>query len=62
MDPCQDQCIHMSNKLSCNDKRRHLKFYKGNDPYTFQMDLTWSHHIISWFTVYAIKQYDAQQL
>ena len=27
-----------------------------------QLDLKQSHHIIPWFTVYVIKQYDAQHL
>ena len=27
-----------------------------------RVDLTWSHHIIPWFTVYVINQSDAQQV
>ena len=44
-------------------EKRHLIFFIFfNDPDIFQLELTWSQNIIPWFTVYVIKQYDAQQL
>ena len=54
---CGSPCLDMMNwrNTTCDNLIRRILNI-------FQVDLMFSHHIILWFTVYVIKQSDAQQL